>query len=965
MKAMPKHNWVNQNLTIMHQNTQYLSNKIDMLTEFLQSTSPDIVAISEHGLKKDVIPLCKLEGYTLVSYFCREKYKGGGTAIYSTRNMVGCKSLNWITTKSIEKTIEVTGIEIKCDNNKLIILALYRSPCGDMYEFLNLLTVILEQTVHKCGNIILVGDLNINTLENGWDHKQLLDIINAYNLTMTIKVPTRVTESSATTIDQIITNIPATHYHTNVLNSLLSDHYAQYITIHITVPSVKSCYKESRDLSEDNIIGLCTLIQSETWLEMLNESVIDKKWNSFYSTFNYYYNLACPKVRRNMGIDKKPCWINKDVRVAREILRNRYDLYIRFKSYELKNNYKLYKKEYKKIITMTKANYIQKILNRSEGTSKALWRIVNGERDSLNNNLIRNISLSDGKHIVNKPYIVSNIFNKTFVETAKNLILENNIVHSQTSNKIDNLRDSFVLMETTEAGLIKIIGSMASKKSAGLDDISPYLLKKCIPFIVTPLLNLINASIRDGIFPSILKKSVVSPIYKKGSAHDANNYRPITLIPSFSKVLEKVVVNQLIVFLDKHNIINKSQFGFRKNHSTQDAIATITENIIDNLNHKINCNCVSLDLSKAFDCIQHNTLLDKLYKYGIRGIPLQLIKSYLANRSQQVKVTYRESNEIKEFLSSSLSINCGVPQGSVLGPLLFILYINDFPYLMQGKTIIFADDTSILNMGQDTKELQNNTLLNIGRVEKYFDMNYLFINPIKTQCIFFQTKQSKQDLKFTIQVKNREIESVRSLNFLGVTIDSTLSWDVHIDKICNQISRNLFLLNRLTNILDLKSRKMLYYGLIYPLLSYGIIVWGHSSKVLINRIFILQKRAIRLTAGLKPLESCRASFRQHRILTVYSIYILQTILFVINKCNCTTNKEIHTHNTRHKNDYHKCARNLDLYNSKPSVAGCTFYNKLPNYVKQLENRNQLIRELKRLLIKGSYYSIEEYINDKF
>jgi retron-type reverse transcriptase len=163
--------------------------------------------------------------------------------------------------------------------------------------------------------------------------------------------------------------------------------------------------------------------------------------------------------------------------------------------------------------------------------------------------------------------------------------------------------------------LIKVIQGMKNKKSTGLDDISPYLLKKCTPHIIKLLLELVNASIKEGTFPSTLKKkSVVKPIYKNGTREDANNYRPITLVPTLSKALEKVTANQLIAFLDKHNILNKSQFGFRRNKSTNDAIATIIENIIENLNDKTKCNCVLLDLSKAFDCIQHNILMDTLYK---------------------------------------------------------------------------------------------------------------------------------------------------------------------------------------------------------------------------------------------------------------------------------------------------------------------------------------------------------------
>jgi hypothetical protein len=192
---------------------------------------------------------------------------------------------------------------------------------------------------------------------------------------------------------------------------------------------------------------------------------------------------------------------------------------------------------------------------------------------------------------------------------------------------------------------------MKNKKSAGLDDISPYLLKKCVPHIIKPLLELVNASIREGIFPSKLKKSVVKPIYKNGEKEEAINYWPITLVPTLSKVLGKVIANQLLSFLEKHDIFNKSQFGFKKNESMNDAIAIIIENIIESLNGKTKCNCVLLDFSKTFDRIQHDILMDKLYKYGVWGIPHELIKSYLRNRTQHVKVTHTEGNQMRRYLS--------------------------------------------------------------------------------------------------------------------------------------------------------------------------------------------------------------------------------------------------------------------------------------------------------------------------
>ena len=346
---------------------------------------------------------------------------------------------------------------------------------------------------------------------------------------------------------------------------------------------------------------------------------------------------------------------------------------------------------------------------------------------------------------------------------------------------------------TNEDEIIKTVNSFKSKKSSGYDGISTKLLKQIIYCIASPLEHIFNLSLSTRICPDSLKTAKVVPVFKKDDPTKISNYRPISLLPSISKILERLVYTRLESFLSVNNILNPSQFGFRKKFSTDLAIAHLLDKITSAFAKKEHVIAIFMDLSKAFDTINHDILLHKLRNYGIRGTALSWFKSYLSNRQQYV---LNDKNK-----SSMLNIRCGVPQGSILGPLLFLIYINDITKSSSTVSfILFADDTNILYSHKHLTELINTLNTELINVSSWFKCNKLSLNIAKTNFIHFQTLHSNIELPQPIKIDDLSLLKKDFTKFLGITIDKNLTWDQLIQNISSQITRGIGMLCKTKDI---------------------------------------------------------------------------------------------------------------------------------------------------------------------
>ena len=363
------------------------------------------------------------------------------------------------------------------------------------------------------------------------------------------------------------------------------------------------------------------------------------------------------------------------------------------------------------------------------------------------------------------------------------------------------------------------------------------IVKKIIDNIVKPFTHICNQSFQTGIFPNKMKTAKIIPIYKSGDKQLLTNYRPISLLSQFSKILEKLFVERLDCFIDKHELLSNNQYGFRTSRSTSMAVVDLVENISKATDNKQYTLGVFIDLKKAFDTIDHEILLKKMQRYGIRGLALSWLKSYLENRPQFVSLEGVESH--------TQHASFGVPQGSVLGPKLFILYINDICKALQNmKCVLFADDTSLYSSGADLEQLLHVVQKDLNILHKWFAINKLSLNISKTKFIIFGNKMINTEIHLTIN--NIQIEQTNNTKFLGIIIDNKLTWKPYIDTLKRKLSKTIAILYKMKSIINKKSLQTLYRSLLLPYLTYCVEVWGNTYKTIINPIYILQKKAIRI-----------------------------------------------------------------------------------------------------------------------
>ena len=798
---------------------------------------------------------------------------------------------------------EFLFLEVKVQkkiNKKVIIGAMYRSPSASPTNFIEIMKSKLQRLErHKNKQIILAGDTNIDLIQHDTDinAQNISDITLSHGFTEVISRPMRITDHSATLLDHIYTNSLTQTTSTGILINDMSDHLGTFINLNLKSTRVNFRLKSDqanssyRKFSAENIEHFKRLISEEAWDTVVEEPNVEAKYNNFEQIYAKHYNEAFPETtniikRKKQRKNPKP-WILPWLEEACDRKNRLYHKFVKEPTTSNKTVYAKMKKFVDKHIKLAKKKYYTAYFKEHYANSKKQWQIINTLLNrSKKKNPTNKLISADGT-VLTAPKDIANRFNDYFCGIASSLkaqIIPQNIRPNDYRQSLGpSVVNSIYLRDSDATEIREYINTLKNKATA---DTKSDALKAVMDDkkFTTVFASVLNASMRDGIFPDQLKFAKVCPIHKSGSKTDVSNYRPISLLPIFSKIFEKALHSRVITFLEKNNSLYDHQFGFRKLHSCEHALLAAQNTILHALDKKQIAMLLLIDFSKAFDMVDHQILLHKLSHYGIRGIALKLFESYLEGRQQAVTIN-NEKSENKSLVH-------GVPQGSILGPLLFIIYINDMPNIQKlTKFILYADDANIIITGTNAHEIITK-YRELGEVlSKWVACNGLKLNVSKTNYMLFSNIDIGDLVNYQPTINNRPIEQKNVAKFLGVLLDDKLQWTHHIRFLSKKMSRNCGILYKMKGILPQKAMLTLYHSFIQSHLNYCSLIWGMGSKNSIKTLFVGQKKAMRaLIPGFvnyyynktteEPPKHTKQTFNDHNILTVYSLILKNIMLFM-------------------------------------------------------------------------------------
>ena len=881
--------------TMFHLNIASLGRHKDELVAALSllNFSFDIIAVSETRIINGIEPIfdISIPGYN--QYHTPTESSKGGVIIYVNKNLDVKRRFDL--EEKLYKSKELESVFIEVINHRTkneLFSCIYRHPTMSIDEFNNdFFDVIMSKISNENKLTYLLGDFNINLLNTDVDNDVSIfyDTFTGNLFVPHITLPTRITPRSQTLIDNIFSNNP--EFEKGISGNFtfnISDHLAQFLV----VPSKNliKCKKHNlykRDLKKVDNVELVSDIIAINWRNTLEtwHGDVNLSFDKFNQSITDLLDKHAPLKKLNkkdLRLEAKP-WITpgilKSIKRRDKLLRkyiNENDPNIKN---ELHSQYKTLRNHIILLIRESKKKHFRNYFTENAQDIRKTWIGIKHIINIRTMNKDQPSSILVDQRIETNPTKIAEEFNTYFSTIASKL--QPNVhpgaqdFHNYLYNPVEQ---NFIFEPVDPEEMISIINSLENGKASGPNSIPSEIFKLIKANICHPLTELINMSFATGEYPDKLKVAKVVPVFKnKGDYLQVSNYRPISLLSNINKVFEKLVYSRVYSFLDLHNVIYDLQFGFRAGHSTNHALISLTEKVREALDSSNFACGIFIDLQKAFDTVHHDILLSKLNHYGIRGIANNWFRSYLLNRQQFVS--------INGFDSSMKTMDYGVPQGSVLGPLLFLIYINDLNNAIKFCiTHHFADDTSLLYSNRSLKRIQKYVNLDLKSLCKWLKANKISLNASKTEVIIFRDPHKKSDFELKIKVDGKKIFPSKFVKYLGIYIDCHLSWQEQEKNTSARLSRAKGMLCKIRHFVTQQMLHSIYYGIFSSILTYGSQIWGQYNRI-VDKLELIQKKAIRIINFKPSRYSTNPLFKSSRILKLTDYIILQNFLFAHDNIN--------------------------------------------------------------------------------
>lgn len=879
--------------------------------------------------------------------------QNAGAALYIKKNRNYIRRLDIEGKNNLSKT-ESLFVEIECENQNILLGVIYRHPNNRPHDFIDSMKDLLSTLSKERKRIVLMGDYNINLL-NSSVHKEserFLDVMLDNNLIPYITQPTRFDKNLN---GSLIDNIFFSELSTECVSGNIMNHFSDHLPNFLIIPLEKNrinykLRKQRRDYQNFDITEFRNDFKAVNFPRKVGSlKNPNDMYNLFHEGLTVLLDLHCSMKKMSKSELKKSQkpWVN-DAILSK--IRDKNILYTEFlqtsDTRKLEQS-RVLRNEVNHSIRKNKVAYQKSRLYSLKNNAKKLWKEMNSIIGKKTDSNISSIMYHKNKKITDTKEI-ANYFNSHYSKVADNLLKSIRDGEDPLKNLAPQAK-SFFFTPTTSYEVLNIINSLDHKKAIDIYNF-PISIIKQVSDLVSPLLShIINSSVSNGIFPDKLKLAKVVPLYKSGSKTEFANYRPISILPVFDKVFEKIVHKRIMEYLVEFKILNENQFGFQKKRSTSHGVLSLANTISSGLKRKNFCCTLFLDLAKAFDTVDHSILLGKLGKLGFRGPIYDWFKSYLSNRYQSVNVNNHFSNPVL--------MKYGVPQGSVLGPLLFLIFINDIATASKKFSYtLFADDTCITAEHKSIQELELLVNTELIKIEQWLVNNRLSLNIGKSCFLLFSGE--KQIERFEVNLAGKAITRRKSTKYLGIIIDDKLLWKDQIENVLRKIRQGSGIMKKLSYIIPFSVNCSLYHSFIQSHIQYGILSWGSPQTKGLSKISNVTNKIINKMNRYKP-----NNINDFKPLNVNNIYKLESCKLIYQlikneipaplKCLFNFNTNVHNHRTRQASNNGLTTIHLDQATLPIMHFGPLSWNSLCLQYQNANSINFFASSLKRKLLESN------------